>query len=151
MKATRVNIFQTINQIFNMLQILELSGLNVVVNEKMFSIEVFLYFLSLFVLLKGPSEIFVLLKNPGIDVLINLILGFPNSLTSQHPSCWTKWDVSIKMAWETRCRHHDVSVGLPFSFLFIKIFRTGIWSLLYSIANCIEGLIELKRVITLQG
>ena len=84
MKATRVNIFQTINQIFNMLQILELSGLNIVVNEKMFSFEVFLYFLSLFVLLKGPSEIFVLLKNPGIDVLINLILGFPNSLTSQH-------------------------------------------------------------------
>ena len=50
-----------------------------------------------------------------------------------------------------RGRHLWVSVGLwqrsiqiPFSFLFNKISRNGIWSLLYSIVNCIEGLIEFK-------
>ena len=37
-----------------------------------------------------------------------------------------------------------MSIQIPFLFLFIKISRNGIWSLLYSIVNCIEGLIEFK-------
>ena len=49
-----------------------------------FHLTAFYDFISLFVVLKGPSEIFVLLVNRGIGILINLILSFPNSLASKH-------------------------------------------------------------------
>ena len=49
-----------------------------------FPLTAFQVFLSLFVVLKRPSEILVLLVNLGYGILINLIISFPSSLTSQH-------------------------------------------------------------------
>ena len=49
-----------------------------------FHLMVFQVFASLFMVLRGPSEIFVLLANLGNCILKNLILSFPNSLTSRH-------------------------------------------------------------------
>ena len=57
------------------------------------------------------------------------------------------------MVWVTKCKRYThlgvcrfmVKMDqIPFSFLFIKISRNSIWSLLYSMVNCIEGLIEFK-------
>ena len=53
-------------------------------NGKIFSFDGFLGFRKSFCGIEGPSEILVLLVNLGNGILINLILGFPNSLTSRY-------------------------------------------------------------------
>ena len=45
-----------------------------------FHLRVFEVFVSVFVVLKGPSEILVLLVNPGNGILINLIFKFSEFL-----------------------------------------------------------------------
>ena len=78
MKAANAIIFQTINQGFN-------NAINIRVtwikcNERQ---DVLISrFFKVFVVLRGLSEILVLLVNPGNCILINLILRFPNSLIS---------------------------------------------------------------------
>ena len=98
-------------------------------NGKIFSFDDF------FLVLRGFSEILVLLANLGNSILVNSISSFPNSLTSRHYFLQQyKLFVLNKIG-------HFVYNG---SFLFIKISRNGIWSLLYFIVNCTEGLIEFK-------
>ena len=63
---------------------LGLFGLNVKMNGKMFSFDEFLGFRKFFYGMEGPSEILVFLVNLSDGILMNLILSFSNSLTSQH-------------------------------------------------------------------
>ena len=96
-------------------------------------------------LLKFPKSAF-----HAINVSRNLInFSFPEvfQIAKQNGIFRLQW-----FRWlDVKSRHLWVFVGLcwrsiqiPFSLLFIKISRNGIWSLLYSIVNCIEELIAFK-------
>ena len=51
----------------------------------------------MFFLVKGLSEILVLLANPGNDILINLILSFQNFFALHYFLLWDKYCEQNKM------------------------------------------------------
>ena len=82
MKAANAIIFQTINQGFNNAINIRVTWIKCNERQDVLISQFFKVFVNLFVVLRGLSEILVLLVNPGNCILINLILRFPNSLIS---------------------------------------------------------------------
>ena len=108
--------------------------------------------------LKGPSQNLVFFFESGYQYFdkFNFKLSFSALISAIVLILRTKQNEMFHLQWIGRLdvtgRHTCVSVGLwersikiSFPFCFIKISRNGKWFLLYSIVNCIKGLIEFKE------
>lgn len=92
------------------------------INAKTFSF-ISLVFVSPFVVLKVSCELFVSLMNPGIGILINLILNFSDSIFSRYYfRKWWKCFLANKIESLCICRFLiKVHPNIPIQFLFVFI------------------------------
>ena len=118
------------------LWILEFFALNVVMYGKKVLFEDFLCFCASFLVLQEPSQMLGFIRESRewyfdkFDFKISQFLNFSALFSAIVQFFFTKQNGMLRLQW--------------ILFLFITISRNGIWSLVCSTLNCIEGLIEFK-------
>ena len=145
MKGAKVIIFQTINRRFHSDPNIRVTWITVAMKRPSGNL----------VLIKKGTQVIVFLYFDKFEFTFFKFFNFSALFSAVVQILCSKQNGLFRLQWfgwlDVKHRHLCVPVGLwkrfieiSFLFLFIKISRNGIWCLLYSIVNCIEGLIDFK-------